>query len=93
MGESGETQGAREEMNDLAVWYDGEDWVIASSAEDADRICAELYGSGDLECKWRKLPNDKVICVDFEDGPGRIELTCGQWIRRNGRGHLCSLDY
>ena len=80
-------------MNDLYVWTDCEDWVIASNEEDADRICAELYGSGELDLEWRKLPNDKVVCVDFEDGPGRLELTCEQWIRRNGRGHLCSLDY
>ena len=78
-------------MNDLSVWYDGEDWVIAESAEDATAICAATFGSYEGDGEWRKLPGDKVISVC--DGSETLELTCEQWVARNSRGHLCSLDY
>lgn len=86
----------------------GSNWVIAYSAEDAAEAYAdsigeymhEEYGSQ----LWEPIAATfrlRIWC-DSSDGmptePGgsdavEVELTCGEWVSRMGRGFLCTSEY
>ncbi len=80
----------------LSVWTDGEDWVVAESAEDATAIWTEHYGEPAEELHWKRWDDVRTLSVfDFdEDGNvHKVMRPCAEWIAQNGRGWLCSVNY
>jgi hypothetical protein len=74
------------------AWEDVE-WVIAHSPEDAESVYLEMIGEQDRERhpeRWRKLDDLKILAVVEEDNQPAVRRACGQWVRRQGRGHLGS---
>ena len=55
-------------MTKLSVWYDGDsEWVIAHSAEDADKILEEHLGPNHgIEAEWEALPDNAGIPIRIE---------------------------
>ena len=79
-------------MADLQVWTDGEDWVVAESAEDAVAVMMESVGTDDPfeiteASKWKVLANDKTlrVTVDDDDPSEHYIKTCAEWAAE-GRG-------
>jgi hypothetical protein len=86
----------------LRVYHDGEaDWYVARSARDAAAMQRQSSGLSRRDQEWEfcALPDDRelTILVDdrgqITDFGERLTLTCAQWVARNGRGILCSLEY
>lgn len=81
----------------LQVWTDGEDWVVAESAEDAVAVMMEHIGADDPSeiteaRKWKALANDKTLRVTVDDDPAEHHIkTCAEWAAE-GRGHLASVN-
>ena len=74
-----------------------EEWVVASSPEDAGRAYLELMGEGadplpsdNMSGEWKLLPDDKMLAINGD--VGWIEKTCAGWAA-GGRRHLCSANY
>ena len=40
-----------------------------------------------------RLPDEKTLRIDLEDGKGVRELPCGTWAKEQGRGLLCFSEY
>lgn len=78
----------------LQVWTDGEDWVVAESAEDAMMVMVEHAGSCDSDLsEWKALPDGETLRVTVEDDPAeRYAKTCAEWAAE-GRGHLASVNW
>lgn len=85
-------------MADLQVWTDGEDWVVAESAEDAVAVMMEIIGTDDPAeiteaSKWKVLANDKTLRVTVDDDPAEHHIkTCAEWAAE-GRGHFASVNW
>jgi len=80
----------------LAVWTDGEDWVVAESAEDATAIWKEHYGEPAEELSWKRWDDNRTLSVfDFDTDAEvrKVSRPCSGWIAQNGRGWLCSVNY
>lgn len=88
----------------MHVFYleSSEEWFVASSAEDAWKLALELWGGqksdydDDGEDDFVQCPDDAELTInvaDEDDPPEKLSLTCAGWVKRNGRGHLCSVDY
>ena len=87
---------AMSETETLAVWTDGEDTVIATSAEDAVAVYEDYCGKRDDGADpFVRVPDHRVITIrsDDPDEPNEDERTAAQWVRKNGRGFLCSASY
>lgn len=87
-------------MPELHIWTNGEEWVIAESANDALLVAAEngAYANpadyqrdtGEMPSSWEQI----------EDGPFPINCEGDKvikhtsiWIAEQGRGYLCGRDY
>ena len=80
----------------LSVWSDGEDWVVAESAEDATAIWTEHYGEPAEELYWKRWDDGRTLSVfdfDEDDNVHKVMRPCAEWIAQNGRGWLCSVNY
>ena len=80
----------------LSVWHDGDDWVIAESAEDATAIWTEYYGEPAEELHWKRWEDSRTLSVFDFDEDGNVQKVmrpCAEWIAKNGRGWLCSVNY
>ena len=80
----------------LSVWHDGEDWIIAESAEDATVVWAEHYGEPAEELRWKRWDDNRTLSMfDFgdDDEVTKVTRTCAEWIAGNGRGWLCGANY
>jgi len=92
-------QRARDKANQLGLYVfvnDATDWVIASSLADADAVSVEQSGSPiepGCELDWKRLPHDRVLVLHMDDGRGRVEQTCAEWIAEQGRSFLGSTNY
>jgi hypothetical protein len=83
-------------MAELHVWHNDCDWVIATDAEDARKVCAESCGMllTDVDPdEWEQWPNDRTLTIVEEDPTRKTVKTCGGWIAEHGRGFLCSTEY
>jgi hypothetical protein len=88
-----------EEMLELSCFcLDGEEWVIARSAEDALSLWEEAYGEtwetavGEpLGDNWSIWTLERELTIHGDDGTEK--RTVGEWIKRNGRGLLCSANW
>ena len=88
------TKKESEMTNELRMWTDTHDWVVATSVEDARAIVTELTGSCESEVdEWEALPNEQVLkVVTDDDPPQRQAKTCAEWVAE-GRGHVASADW
>lgn len=85
----------------LGVWTaEGEEWVIAYDAADAEAVYAEYAGEtlsvqmGE-PAPWTLLADDHVLRLREEDdaGNGRIlSHTCAEWVAMRGRRYLGSAN-
>jgi hypothetical protein len=82
----------------LKCYYDGSDYVIAYSEEDASLIWEKFHGPGtihesriDKEFKWERIPNSKRLKINFDEHqPYNKKQTISIWIKEIGRAWLCS---
>jgi hypothetical protein len=78
---------------------DDTDWVVATDAEDAWAIWEETtrekreQHGGWPDVAWVPLPDDKALTIHYPDVRESHTETCGEWVRSNGRGWLCSSEY
>ena len=91
-------------MDDLHVWHNGYDWVVATTAEDARAVEHEVSLGGvcshddACDCEgdgWEQWPDDKTVTIhdlDGDEGPTQTK-TCAEWVAQQGRGFLCSTEY
>lgn len=81
----------------LQLWTNGEDFVIAASADDAEAILVEHQGVIDPDDRpedgWSVVPPERTFPINFDDGEGRIVHTVAEWIASEGRGFLASENY
>lgn len=78
------------------MWHDGEDWVVAESAEEAQRIVIELTGIHPEESPvedWGPVDDDKVLAFNHQDGRPVERRTAAEWVALNGKGHWASVNY
>lgn len=88
-------------MSKLSVYRnDVIDHVIAESEEDALAVLLETgcYGSSaddltETATVFERVPDDKVIAIDMQDGGPKQFKTAAEWIAQEGRGFLCSTEY
>ena len=65
-------------MDELHIYVEEEDWVIAYSEEDATQILTEHHGcdKDDLgELDWRKLDAREKFTLYYDDAPGEDKPT------------------
>lgn len=78
----------------LHVWTnDGDDFVIAASADDANAVMVEYGGSALDVDDWTQMLDDRPFTADIDDGNGPVKKTCGEWAQERGRGYFCTLNY
>lgn len=94
-------------MDKLSVWYNGCDWVVAESAEDAALAYRDFTGDPPEDCHdWERLDDGRELPIVFEElsdvpscatddekASARVVRTCAEWSKINGRGFLCSTEY
>lgn len=91
---TGDGTGAHE-PGALALYYDGSDYVIATSAADASAVWAAAVGEphDDAAYGWTATAPDVVITVFATSTTGRLRpqsLTAAEWIEARGRCWLSS---
>jgi len=85
-------------MGNFGVWGNGEELVIATSAEDArNRLIAETGLSAeeaDGDGSWRRLDDDKPLSI-VQDEPGlpKVTKTAAEWVASEPPGPLASTEY
>ena len=81
-------------MAEPAIWFDGDDWVIAESADEATAVMVEVSGIDPSECGvWKTWPADKPLTVKDDDGGAETRLPA-EWIGKLGRrAHVASVNY
>lgn len=78
----------------LACWTNGIDTVVASDADDARAIVADMLGEHVEDVSpMRRVEDDKVLTILNENTGENIAKTAGKWAQRNGRGFLCSTEW
>lgn len=83
-------------MSELKMWHDGEDWVVAESAEEAQRITIELTGISAAETPvdgWSQVPMGRELSFDHGDERPKEKRTTAEWIAINGKGHWASVNW
>jgi hypothetical protein len=89
----------RDTMNDgLKVWHNGEDWVVAVSAERAKAHLLEIGGYHEDEVDdFREWPADKplTLAVEGDEGIEKKTLLPAEWIAEcgNRETHLGSVNW
>ncbi len=84
--------------NELHVFNNDHDWVIATSPKDAIAVwCAEMGENIENysyeEETWDVLDDGKFISIFVEeDDTEATRKTCAEWIAEKGRGFLCTTD-
>ena len=78
-------------MSDLKVWADGQNWVVASSPEDAADVFAGTGFEAEEDPVWRAWPPGVPLTITDDNGKS-TRLTCEEWCKR-GRAYLGSFDY
>lgn len=82
----------------LHVYVSDDDWVIASSPEDAERVLNDACGTGDLEGEgpgWRQVDDARKFPLWIKDGDladegegEHVQHTAAEWCRILGRTYL-----
>lgn len=91
------------EEKTLYVFRGDDEWVIASSWEDAWAVWRESTGESiedycdtteEVFNFWKKCDDDQIMKIDVEGDFKTFESkTCAEWAKEIGRGILCALDY
>ena len=72
----------------FSVWFNGIDYVIASTLEEARQIAIDTIGysleEADGDIGWRALPPDKTVSIE-EDEDVTTTLTAEKWINEIGK--------
>lgn len=80
----------------LAVYSDGDAWVVATSPEDALLRWALAHGDttdGYDPRDWKRCPDLEKLTLDPRDGgPPRTQIMAG-WVAEHGPGFLGSTSY
>ncbi len=82
----------------LNCYYDGSDYVIAYSPEDASAAWRE-WASGtdhdDIESEWEVCDPDREFTCSLNETPpeGARTQTFAAWIAECGRGWFCTENY
>lgn len=87
---------------DLHVWHNGYDWVVAKDEADARAVEHEMIGDpcthdDTCDCEgdgWDQVPDEAPLKIATgEDGaPPIVTKTCAEWVKDEGRGFLCSTE-
>jgi hypothetical protein len=82
----------------LAVYFNGADWVVAESAEEAEQLCCDYYELPVAESSGPMLlqPSDKTLDIhqgDPDDLSGYRKQTMAQWAAKKGRGFLATTEF
>jgi hypothetical protein len=83
---------------DLHLWTNDSDVVIATSAEDAIKVCEETgmtFTPGDLDwSEFEMIPDNKSFTYREEEGEPSSDrkLTAAEWVKEKGRGYFASYD-
>lgn len=81
---------------DLFCYYNGSDYVIAHSPEDASAVWAATIGAprDDEEYPWELLNPERTLNASLDDDAGHArKQTIAAWIAELGRCFFCSEDY
>jgi hypothetical protein len=90
-------------MQDLRMYCDGADTVIATSPEHATRLWENMVGEARSDHPglgpWQEVPADKAIAIDVglvlggrEFAQQTMTRTATEWIDAYGAGFLCSTE-
>lgn len=91
-----------EAVGELRVWRNDVEWLIAGDREDLRALWRENTGCTDEEFEeqeFYELPGEsklRIICNEqgeIDDTGEPLELTCAEWIAREGRGLLCTTEH
>lgn len=81
-------------MSNLACWTNGVDTAVASDADDARIVVADMLGDHVEDVSpMRRIEDDKVLTILDENTGESITKTASEWARSNGRGFLCSTEW
>lgn len=83
-----------------SVWFDGTDWIIAYSKEEAAKLRAKYYDDEPENFfmqTFKKLPDSRRLTIIMEDAPEgeqKQTRTCREWVLQNGKvGFLAGMDW
>jgi hypothetical protein len=83
--------------NNLAVYHNEDDWVVAESAEESREICAANYGVPlDEVADFAVCAPETTLAVhegDPDNASERREQTMAQWAAEQGKRFLCSINF
>lgn len=82
-------------MDELAIWTDGTDTVVARDAADATAVMVEASGMDPSECgAWTEVTGPTLTIVHVDDpGQPKDTRTLAEWISyAGGRGLLASTE-
>jgi hypothetical protein len=80
---------------ELKLWYNDCDYVIAASVEDAATINAEFHGTTyvpDEDEEWTVRKSDATFTFHQDDGAS-VTKSVSEWIAEKGRGYFCTSEY
>ncbi len=92
-------------VDDLHVFGDDCEWVVAASLEDAKAVLTEMGATldDDFDETWAQEDDEMghTIWCDSGGHPAEphaagnapVTLTCAEWAKRCGRGYLCTTEY
>jgi hypothetical protein len=87
--------------DDLHVYTDGYDYVVASDSAQAEALYCEYYGDecyrefrrmGDLEELSIRVEDDGSIAQVGDSDCEPLTLTAAEWVTREGKGWLCTTE-
>ena len=82
-------------MDDLKIYENGTDTVVARSADDATAVLVEFAGYDPSECgEWTEVAGPTLTIVHMDDpGQPKDTRTLAEWISyAGGRGLLASTE-
>jgi len=80
---------------DLEMWTNDFDYIIAHSKEEAIELAKKIVGYGDddlAECEWLAMDPDKDFYYEHADG-SRETRTVAEWIEWSGKGYFACSDF
>lgn len=80
----------------LAVWESECDFVVATSAEDAELVWREMCGPPDADTpnEWSRVPDERALSIKLDE-PGRqaVKKAAKDWALSEGRSFLASSEW
>ena len=86
--------------SDLKMWTDGEDYVIAESLDEVEKILFKLGYITDFDEVEKKeyieafeIMNAELDFTFNDEKAGKITKTVSEWIKEMGKGFFASVNY